>query len=298
MLRLSKGRLGFFSALFVVLPLVVLIVVGVLVLVFRQRSADVAFGVLILSFCAALIAGAILLVIALKRTADESALQADFLSKVSHDFRTPLTSIRMFVETLRDNRLSDTAQRDRVLTLLTQETERLLTLIDRLLELSRLEAGRIRYDKQPLNPAELVRRVADRFLPRLLAGGRLDLHIAENLPSIHADADAVAEILQNLIDNAFKYTGAEKCIDIEAFADEGELVLAVSDNGPGVARTEHRRVFERFYRADDRLSRVTEGSGLGLAIARHLVQDHGGKIQIDDKFKGGARFVVRLPLLH
>jgi two-component system phosphate regulon sensor histidine kinase PhoR len=293
-LRTSR-RTAFLAALFVILPVVMLIVVGVLVLVFQTRSADVTFGVLILSFCAALLTGAILLVVMLKRQADISRLQADFLSKVSHDFRTPLTSIRMFIETLRENRVTDPHRRERVLALLAQEAERLSTLIDRLLELSRLEAGRMHYDLRPVQPGEVIQAVAQRFEPRMVGDVHLELTVAPDLPNVHADPDALAEVLQNLVDNAFKYTGPSKAIGIEAYRDGRDVILAVSDNGPGIARHEHARVFDRFYRVDDRLSRVTEGTGLGLAISHHVVLAMGGRIYVDDRYKGGARFVIALP---
>lgn len=293
-LRTSR-RTAFLAALFVILPVVMLIVVGVLVLVFRTRAADVTFGVLILSFCAAMLAGAILLVVMLKRQSDISRLQADFLSKVSHDFRTPLTSIRMFIETLREDRLTDPVRRHRVLALLAQEAERLSTLIDRLLELSRLEAGQMHYTLQPVQVAPLVRSVAERFEARVVGDVRLDVSVGKDLPLVNVDADALAEVLQNLVDNAFKYTGPSKVIGIEAFREGRDVILAVHDNGPGIARHEHSRVFDRFYRVDDRLSRGTEGTGLGLAIAHHIVVALGGHIQVDDRYKGGARFVISLP---
>ena len=143
MIRVNK-RWQFLVSVFALVPSVLLIVVGILILVSRRAAIDVTFGVLILVFCALLLAGTILLVVTLGRQADVSRLQADFLSKVSHDFRTPLTSIRMFVETLRENRIEDPERRERILTLLSQETGRLSTLIDRLLEFARLESGQLR----------------------------------------------------------------------------------------------------------------------------------------------------------
>ncbi len=293
-LRPSR-RNAFLAALFVILPVVMLIVIGVLVLVFQTRSADVTFGVLILSFCAALLTGAILLVVMLKRQADISRLQADFLSKVSHDFRTPLTSIRMFVETLRENRIQEPERRERVLALLSQEVQRLSTLIDRLLELSRLEAGQMSYERRPVQPDDIVNEVAARFEARVIGDVKLQVEIAPDLPQVTTDPDALAEVLQNLVDNAFKYTGAQKDIAIEAYRDGRDVILAVRDNGPGIPRTEQSRVFDRFYRVDDRLSRKTEGTGLGLAIASHIVLALGGRILVDDNYKGGARFLVAFP---
>ncbi len=293
---------AYLASAFLLTPAVVLSVVGILVLYYRRENFDVAFGVLILVFCVELLAGAAWLVVALRRSADLSRLQADFLSKVSHDFRTPLTSIRMFVETLREQRLEDPERRERVLALLGQETERLSAMIDRLLELARLEAGKIKYQLAPTNVADLVQAVATRFEPRLdQPGVALTVEVAQGLPLVAADAEALQDVVQNLLDNAFKYTGSDKRISVKVGASPARhrrgVQIAVHDNGPGIALHEHRRIFEMFYRVDDRLSRATEGSGLGLAFAKHVVSAHGGRIRVDSAPGRGSTFVVELPAL-
>lgn len=296
-MRINK-RWQFLASVFALVPLVVLIVVGILILVSQRAAIDVTFGVLILVFCALLLAGTVLLVVALGRQADVARLQADFLSKVSHDFRTPLTSIRMFVETLRENRVEDGARRERILSLLAQETERLSTLIDRLLEFARLESGQLRFVPKPVDLGEVVRSVVARFEPRTLQGDvQLTATVAPSLPLLLADADALAEIVQNLLDNAFKYTGPHKRIAVEVKGVGRDVELAVTDNGPGVARVDQNRIFDSFYRVDDRLSRATEGAGLGLALTRHIVHAHGGRIRVESDPGAGARFVVVLPAL-
>lgn len=296
-MRLSK-RWQFLASVFALAPAMFLIVVGILVLAFQRAAIDITFGVLILGFCALLLAGTILLVVALGRQADVSRLQADFLSKVSHDFRTPLTSIRMFVETLRENRLHDPERRERVLSLLSQETERLSTLIDRLLEFARLEAGRMRFVPKPTDAAEVVQAVVTRFESRtLVSDAQLSLHLGDNLPLVMADADALGEVVQNLLDNAFKYTGLDKRIAVDVRRVGKDVQISVSDNGPGIARKDQGRIFEHFYRLDDRLSRATEGNGLGLALTQHIVQAHGGRIRVESEPGQGACFVVTIPAM-
>ncbi len=297
-------RAAFLASVFLLTPAAVLVVVGVLVLVYQREGLDIAFGVLILTLCALLLAGTGVLVVTFKRSADLSRLQADFLSKVSHDFRTPLTSIRMFVETLREGRMQDSAQTERVLALLGQETERLSTMIDRLLDFARLEAGKMRYDRGAVEPEAIVRPVIARFEPRMHGQStELTCEVEPSLPKVDVDLDALQEVVQNLLDNAFKYTQVPKKIAVQvrraqrALPQMGaeEIEIAVSDNGPGIARSEHRRIFEQFYRVDDRLARATEGSGLGLAISQLIVHAHGGRIRVESAPAHGATFVVTLP---
>jgi len=288
-------RIAFLGSVFVLAPAVLLIVVGILVLTFQRTAADITFGVLILCFCATLMAGTIILVAALKRQWDIARLQSDFVSKVSHDFRTPLTSIRMFVETLSEGRIADVAQRDRVLARLGEETERLSRHIDRLLEFARLEAGRMRFDvrAEPLEP--IVRATVARFEPRILGqDAEIGVELPADLPLVRADTEGLADVIENLLDNAFKYTGPVKRIAIRARMARRRVELLVEDNGPGVQRRDQRRIFERFYRVDDRLSRATEGSGLGLAICKHIVANLGGNIRVESRSEGGARFIVSL----
>ena len=123
----------------------------------------------------------------------------------------------------------------------------------------------------------------------------LATHFADDLPLVLADGDALAEAVQNLLDNAFKYTGTDKRIAVDVQRAGRDVEIVVSDNGPGIARADQNRIFDSFYRVDDRLSRATEGSGLGLALTRHIVHAHGGKIRVESEPGKGARFVIVLP---
>ncbi len=286
----------FLGALFVLTPAVALIVVGILVLVFRRAAVDVTFGVLILSFCVALLPGTVLLVVSLKRATDLSQLQLDFLSKVSHDFKTPLTSIRMFAETLSEQPLLSDAQRQRCLGLLRQETERLHTMIQRLLDFGRMEAGKMAYHRQPEAVAAVVEAAVRAFEPTCVREEvHLSTQVASDLPMIRADAGMITQALLNLLQNAYKYGGDSRAIRLVCARENGLVALSVCDNGPGIPKRERRRIFERFYRIDDRLSRRQEGSGLGLAIVRHVAQAHGGRVRVRNRPEGGAEFTMLLP---
>jgi two-component system phosphate regulon sensor histidine kinase PhoR len=286
----------FLAALTILTPAVALVVVGVLVLVFSRATVDVTFGVLILSFCVALLVGTVLLVVSLKRTNDLSQLQLDFLSKVSHEFKTPLTSIRMFAETLSEQPSLRPDQRERCLTMLRQETERLHTMIQRLLDFGRMEAGKMTYQRRPRSVQKVIEAAVSAFEPMVLREHvRFTTQVAPDLPPVSIDSEMMAQALLNLLHNAAKYGGQPKEIGLVCARENGHVALSVRDNGPGIPLRERRRIFDRFYRIDDRLSREQEGSGLGLAIVRHVVQAHGGQVRVRNLPQGGAEFSILLP---
>lgn len=286
----------FLASLFLLTPASALLVVGILVLVFQRETVDVTFGVLILSFCVALLIGTVVLVISLKRDADLSRLQLDFLSKVSHEFRTPLTSIRMFSDTLSENRLLNDEQRERCLAMLRQETERLRAMIDRWLDFGRMEAGNMEYHRHPEPVGLIVDSALKAFEPsRMRDHVEVTVDLPPDPPMVVADREMMTQALLNLLQNAQKYGGTGSPIHLSCRQENGRVALSVRDEGPGVPRKERRRIFDVFYRIDDRLNREQEGSGLGLAIVRHIAQAHGGRVRVRNHPQGGAEFTILLP---
>ncbi len=282
--------------LLILLPSVMIGAVGILVLVFQRGSVDVVLGILILAFCAALGAGIVLTFGSIRRRARLSALQTAFVSKVSHDLRTPLTSIRMFVETLQMGRIHDPERYNECLNVLAAETERLSSMIDRLLDWARMEAGRKQYRFASTSVADIVERAVTAFRPQTLSGAvQLSVEVEPELPPIQADAEALAEVVLDLLNNAYKYTDDEKRIALRARRDGRHVVLSVTDNGPGIPRSEHVRIFDRFYRGAESQTRAIEGSGLGLAMARHTVEAHRGTIQLESELGRGSTFSLVLP---
>jgi two-component system, OmpR family, phosphate regulon sensor histidine kinase PhoR len=286
----------FLASVFVLTPAVALLVVGILVLVFQREAVDITLGVLILSFCAALLLGTVLLAVSLKREADLSRLQLDFLSKISHEFKTPLTSIRMFSDTLCERPTLSEEQRERCLAMLRQETERLHFMIDRWLDFGRMAAGKMVYHRSPEPPAAIMEGTVRAFEP-LCVDDPVDLRteVAPDLPPVLADREMLIQALLNLLSNARKYGGERGEIRFACQRQHRRVVFTVRDCGPGIPRKERRRIFELFYRIDDRLNRRQEGSGLGLAIVRHIVQAHGGRVRVRNHPEGGAEFCISLP---
>jgi len=280
----------------VIVPTAALLALGILMLVFWQARLNLVFGILVVTLVGCLVTGTVLALVLLRREARLSRLQLDFVSKVSHELRTPLTSIRMFAEMLKDSHGRDPQETATCLAVLDRETARLAERIERLLDWGRMEAGRRTYDRQPCAVEavldEAMRTFAD-TVPEL--GGAVRAEVAAGLPEVRVDRGALVDALVNLLSNAYKYTPAEKAIVLGADADHRAVRLWVRDNGIGIAAKEHRRIFQKFYRADERLSRAVEGTGLGLAIVRHIVLGHGGRVEVASEPGHGSTFTVVLP---
>ena len=280
----------------VVVPAAMMLTVGILMLVFGRQKQDYVFGTLILALVATTIIGTIGTLVVLYREAYVSRLQTDFVNKVSHDLRTPLTSIRMFVETLQLGRLEDPARQKEALDIISAETERLSALITRLLEWARMESGKRSFDfrRQPVGPIvdDALRAVEPQ---RLQTGAQVIRALAPGLPQVYVDRDALADVLVDLLQNAFKYTGPEKRISVLARSTGPSVEIVVEDNGPGIPGADQKRIFDKFYRGKDPLERTIEGSGLGLSMVKHILKAHGGKVSVRSELGKGAAFTVLLP---
>lgn len=282
---------------FVFVPAALMLTVGVLILVFGVAPRDYVFGILILALVATSAGGTVATVVIVQREARVARLQTDFVNKVSHDLRTPLTSIRMFVETLQMGRLTEPARQREALEIISEEAARLSTLINRLLDWARMESGRRAYhfQRQPLEP--ILDAALQAFEPqRLSQPAEVRRAVEPGLPSVMADREALSGALLDLLNNAHKYTGAEKVITLGAVRRGPTVLVTVADNGPGIAVPDQKRIFDKFYRARDPLERTIEGSGLGLAMVKHIVQAHGGRIEVASEVGHGATFTVTLPV--
>jgi two-component system, OmpR family, phosphate regulon sensor histidine kinase PhoR len=299
LVRKNRQRLGYTRIVqllvyLVIVPTTLILALGI-VLMFIGSLFNVLFGVLTVSFVLVVVTGVVLVLVFLRREANLSELQADFISKVSHELRTPLTSIRLFVETMgRAN--GDRATEDKCLEALGRETERLTQVIERLLDWGRMEAGRKQFEMRDDQVQAVIDAAVDAFAPVRAHHPQIEfsVEVEPALPTVHVDRAAMVDAIGNLLSNAFKYGGTPPFVQLRAVRFQGAVAIEVSDNGEGIPRVEHRRIFEKFYRIDDRLSREREGSGLGLAIVKHIVRAHHGRIHVESATGKGSTFRIVL----
>ena len=222
-------------------------------------------------------------------------VRREFVANVSHELRTPLASIRALVETLEAGALDEPEIATDFLGRIVTEVDRLAALVDELLDLARLESGRVALRLEPLAPADLLTRGAQRLLPQVeRARLTLDVAIDPDLPAVLADRSRIEQVLLNLVHNAIKFTPPGGTISVRAEVQGAMLLVEVRDTGVGIGPEELPRLFERFYKTDK--ARRSDGTGLGLAIAKHIVMIHGGTITARSVVNQGATFLFTLPL--
>jgi two-component system phosphate regulon sensor histidine kinase PhoR len=221
----------------------------------------------------------------------------DFIANISHEFKTPLTAIQGFAETLLGGALEDAKNRRRFLEIIREHALRLGRLTDDLLKLAQIEAGQMQREMQPATVAGIIDPCME--VARIKAeqkGLFLEADYSGNLPLLFGDVRSFQEILQNLLDNAVRYTPAGGHIRVKAVVDGAEAVISVADTGIGIPKADQDRIFERFYRTDAARSRESGGTGLGLSIVKHLVEAHGGRIRVESEVGQGSTFYIYLPL--
>jgi signal transduction histidine kinase len=263
------------------------------------NTARLTLGLLIGVLVLAIGIGSWLIVADLNRQLTLARQKTDFVSNVSHELKTPLTSIRMFSELLAEDRVREPAKQKSYLHIITAETARLTRLINNVLDFSRMERGEKKYNFQDCDLAAIVRETVETYRPHLENNG---FQLTSQLPTaplvVRGDADALAQIIVNLLSNAEKYSNGEKEIEVHASHRDTPLPhieIEVLDRGPGVPPGCEEKIFEQFYRAHDCLSSGIQGSGLGLSLARQIARAHGGDVRYESRDGGGSCFALRLP---
>ena len=265
----------------------------------RLARANFAINVTLVALLTAVLMGGIALAL---RTADRamrlSQMKSDFVSNVSHELRTPIASIRVFAELLRLGRVQTPEKVREYGEYIERESRRLSRLIENILDFARIESGRKTYSFAPVDVARVVEATLQSFEPHLAHSGfTCALRApAEPLPPVRADADALGQAIHNLLDNAVKFSGEARAIEVRLALEDGEIVVAVADRGIGIAREEQARIFERFHRVGTGLVHEVKGSGLGLSLVHHIMQVHGGRVTVDSEPGKGSTFALHLPV--
>jgi signal transduction histidine kinase/tetratricopeptide (TPR) repeat protein len=238
--------------------------------------------------------------LAIKSTARElelARLKSDFVSTVSHEFRTPLTSIRYLAEMLQRGRVQGEDKKQQYYETITTESERLSRLIENILDFSKVEAGMKEYKFEEVDVAELARDVASRFQEQVAPQGFvINSEISKQMLRVNADREALSRALFNLLDNAVKYSGESRNVFLRAWSDRENVFFEVRDEGIGISKDEQEKVFEKFYRTQIVHNSNIKGSGIGLTVVSHIVKAHGGEVLLESEVGKGTKVTIRIPV--
>jgi signal transduction histidine kinase len=260
------------------------------------RSYLILSGLLLATFLTAILAGGALLTRQAYRHFKDARQKTGFVSNVSHELKTPLTSIRMYAELLGSGRVASEEKRAHYLQVIVSESQRLTRLVNNVLDFSRLEQGRKTYRPEALDPVEFAHEfIAAHRLRVQTAGLDIRERIPSELPLVKTDRDALEQALLNLVDNAVKYAAGGREITLTLVDAAPWCELQVADRGPGIPGPHQKRIFDKFHRIDDSLTAGQPGSGLGLSIARRLLRGQGGDLVYRSREGGGSCFVILLP---
>jgi signal transduction histidine kinase len=224
-------------------------------------------------------------------------LQSDFVAAVSHEFRTPLASVRHLSDLLSKGRVPDAGQRQHCYDFLSRESERLEKLVEELLDFGRLEAGAYRYRFQRVDAIELVRQLVSEFQENVRPKGyRIELSVEDGSASVLADREALSRAIWNLLDNAVKYSPCSNTIWVALALEGDSAVIRVRDRGLGIALSEQKEIFQKFVRGSNARTQQIKGTGIGLAMVQHIVEAHHGKVRVESHPHEGSTFALRLPI--
>jgi signal transduction histidine kinase/tetratricopeptide (TPR) repeat protein len=244
-----------------------------------------------------LVFGLILTIRSFTREMELSRMKSDFVSTVSHEFKSPLTSIRQIAEMLHAGRVPSEERRQKYYDVLLEQSERLSLLTENVLSFAKMEEGKREFVFEQADIKALLMKIVSTIQDQVRHDGfEIEAEIENFLPPIRADVSALTQAITNLIDNAVKYSGDSKKVFVKAQVDEQHLVISVRDYGVGIKKEELNKIFDRFYRGGDELTRTVKGSGLGLTLVKQIVEAHKGSIQVDSELGKGSVFSMKFPI--
>ena len=224
-------------------------------------------------------------------------IKSDFVASVSHEFKTPLTSIKTLTERLLEGKVKDQAKMKQYYSVISRDTNKLTHLVGNILDFAKIEEGKKEYDFEDTNMAEWLHRTIENFREENVQR-EIHIHtqIPEDIPHLSIDKNAMALVVNNLLDNAVRYSTSKKEMELMVSKNEKNLFIEVKDHGIGIPNDERDRIFEKFYQGSNAARLSTKGTGLGLTIVRHTVESHGGEVSVESTINQGSTFTISLPI--
>ncbi len=251
----------------------------------------------IITLVIVLISGAVLISRTIAYEMAVLKLKSDFVSSVSHEFKSPLTSIKALAERLRDGKVKDFGRMKQYFSVITQDVVRLTLLVRNILDFSKIEEGKKEYEFEKTDLAHLMaQQIADFQRDEIAKGMKIQTQISEDIPHIYVDKDAFSRAINNLLDNALKFSPERKEISIHVRKDKTNVIIDVRDKGIGISPNEQDRIFDKFYQGRNTLRQSVKGTGLGLTLVKHIVEAHGGRVAVKSRVGEGSTFSVILPI--
>jgi signal transduction histidine kinase len=244
-----------------------------------------------------LIFGAALIVRTVSHEIGVIRIKSDFVSSVSHEFKTPLTSIKTLIERLQEGKVHDKAKMDQYISVIAKDTDKLTRLVGNILDFSKIEEGKREYDFVETDVTQLVSRQIQEFQrDEIRRDFSIQLLIQEDIPKLALDKEAFSQALINLLDNAVKFSANKKEIHVILSTDEKNVILEVKDKGIGIPPDELDKIFEKFYQGKNALKQTVKGAGLGLTLVKHTVEAHGGRVSVKSRVGEGSTFSLTFPI--
>jgi len=261
------------------------------------RKEKQLYGAALLGIFSLILVGIIMTLRAATHEAEVARLKSEFVSKVSHELKTPLALIRLFGETLELDQVKDIKQRKKFLRIIARESQRLSHLIDNVPDFSKIDSGRKEYTFEETDLVKVVSNTLEAYKYYLMDKGfEFDVSLPQKAILMQIDKDAISQAVLNLLDNAEKYSKERKYIGVKIIPKDSEVWITVEDRGAGIPEYSLKHIFDKFFRVEHDSAQEAHGSGLGLTIVRHIVESHGGQIDVESKVGEGSRFIIKLPI--